>query len=226
MRRAVSRLFRTLAHGGSFGLSCVLSVICRARPLWPSASPDGKLVTLQWRTGTRAAPCKRIGMYTEGPSVFRVLYRPFAGRGPCGRPHPRWEIGYPAMADGHKGRTLQLRCNFQFPITISLHQTQDWFCAPIHVTGKSIAPFFFFLLPPFSFFFLFSFFFFLTPFLFSSFSYFLPSSFSFSSSSFLCGIFAPLASLRANHHSLAVITPLSLWRGVGGEAAWGLGCLV
>ena len=57
MRRAVSRLFRTLAHGGSFGLSCVLSVICRARPLWPSASPDGKLVTLQWRTGTRAAPC-------------------------------------------------------------------------------------------------------------------------------------------------------------------------
>ena len=32
---------------------------------------------------------------------------PFAGRGPCGRPHPRWEIGYPAMADGHKGRTLQ-----------------------------------------------------------------------------------------------------------------------
>ena len=32
---------------------------------------------------------------------------PFAGRGPCGRPHPRWEIGYPAMADGHKGRALQ-----------------------------------------------------------------------------------------------------------------------
>ena len=24
---------------------------------------------------------------------------PLAGRGPCGRPHPRWEIGYPAKAD-------------------------------------------------------------------------------------------------------------------------------
>ena len=24
---------------------------------------DGKLVTLQWRTATIAAPCKRIGMY-------------------------------------------------------------------------------------------------------------------------------------------------------------------
>ena len=24
---------------------------------------------------------------------------PFAGRGPCGHPHPRWEIGYPAKAD-------------------------------------------------------------------------------------------------------------------------------
>ena len=32
---------------------------------------------------------------------------PFAGRGPCGRPHPRWEIGYPAMADGHNCRALQ-----------------------------------------------------------------------------------------------------------------------
>jgi hypothetical protein len=32
-----------------------------------------------------------------------VSYHPFAGRGPCGRPHPGWEIGYPAMADGHKG---------------------------------------------------------------------------------------------------------------------------
>ena len=32
---------------------------------------------------------------------------PFAGRGPCGHPHPGWEIGYPAMADGHKGRALQ-----------------------------------------------------------------------------------------------------------------------
>ena len=70
-------------------------------------TPDGKWVTLQWRTATRSASCKRIGMYTQGPSAFRVLYRPFAGRGPCGRPHPRWEIGYPAMADGHKGRTLQ-----------------------------------------------------------------------------------------------------------------------
>ena len=68
---------------------------------------DGKLVTLQWRTATRAAPCKRIGIYTEGSSVFHVSYRPFAGRGPCGRPHPGWEIGYPAMADGHKGRALQ-----------------------------------------------------------------------------------------------------------------------
>ena len=57
MRRAVSRQFRTLAHGGFFGLLCVVSVICIARPLWPSA--------------------------------------------------PRWEIGYPAMADGHKGRALQ-----------------------------------------------------------------------------------------------------------------------
>jgi len=106
MRRAVSRLFRTLARGVSFGLSCVVSAICRVRPLWPSApkmgnwlpcnggrpqgphparrsectrrvlrsfvcrighlqgaalvavrTPDGKLVTLQWRTGTRAAPC-------------------------------------------------------------------------------------------------------------------------------------------------------------------------
>jgi len=46
-------------------------------------------------------------MYAEVPSAFRVFYRPFAGRGPCGRPHPGWEIGYPAMADGHKGRTLQ-----------------------------------------------------------------------------------------------------------------------
>ena len=32
---------------------------------------------------------------------------PFAGRGPCGRPHPRWEIGYSAMADGHNCRALQ-----------------------------------------------------------------------------------------------------------------------
>ena len=32
---------------------------------------------------------------------------PFAGRGPCGHPHPGWEIGYPAMADGHKVRALQ-----------------------------------------------------------------------------------------------------------------------
>jgi hypothetical protein len=30
-----------------------------------------------------------------------------AGCGPCGRPHPGWHNGYPAMADGHKGRTLQ-----------------------------------------------------------------------------------------------------------------------
>ena len=43
----------------------------------------------------------------ERPSVFCVSYHPFAGRGPCGRPHPRWEIGYPAMADGHKVRALQ-----------------------------------------------------------------------------------------------------------------------
>jgi len=43
----------------------------------------------------------------ESPPVFRVSYRPFAGRGPCGRPHPGREIGYPAMADGHKGRALQ-----------------------------------------------------------------------------------------------------------------------
>ena len=41
MRRAVSRQLRTLAHGGSFGLSCVVSAICRAQPLWPSASKMG-----------------------------------------------------------------------------------------------------------------------------------------------------------------------------------------
>ena len=41
MRRAVSRQLRTLAHGGSFGLSCVVSAICRARPLWPSAPRMG-----------------------------------------------------------------------------------------------------------------------------------------------------------------------------------------
>jgi hypothetical protein len=28
-------------------------------------TPDGKLVILPWRTATRAAPCKRIGMYTK-----------------------------------------------------------------------------------------------------------------------------------------------------------------
>ena len=32
---------------------------------------------------------------------------PFAGRGPCGHPHPGWEIGYPAKADGHNCRALQ-----------------------------------------------------------------------------------------------------------------------
>ena len=40
------------------------------RPLQGAAlvavrTPDGKLGTLQWRTATRAAPCKRIGMYTK-----------------------------------------------------------------------------------------------------------------------------------------------------------------
>jgi len=65
MRRAVSRQFRTLAHGGSFGLLCVVSVICIARPLWPSAPRMWKLLTQPWRTATRAAPCKRIGVVHE-----------------------------------------------------------------------------------------------------------------------------------------------------------------
>ena len=92
--------------------------ICRARPLWPSAPKMGNWLPCNGGRpqGPRPARGSECTSDSQGQHWVSLIVKdsigyqqkwPFAGRGPCGRPHPGWEIGYPAMADGHKGRALQ-----------------------------------------------------------------------------------------------------------------------
>ena len=59
---------------------------------------------------------------TPRPSRANARAMTIAGCGPCGRPHPGWEIGYPEMADGHEGRAVQKHRNVHEEHTSALSE--------------------------------------------------------------------------------------------------------